>query len=244
MDTYNPDAIRMGFLHRIALNGIGQGWSVAPLHMARGVGSIASGKRIQPHIFKRWGDDPLPTPSAEELEVDKEVLNVLRAGMKAVPEAPGSTAIGTFSAPPVIVDGRSAAELRDKETAARLATVRATLKCRSYGKTGTADIGRGLGYNSGWFVGWKDPMVKGGRTIAFSCMTTHAIGSFRFGGTSCGRIIRDILTSIELAELIEVERKSKTEGGSPGVQPKKTGEDGPTPGALRNERDPGALTPR
>lgn len=234
MDTYNPMAVRMGYLHRIALNGIGQGWSVAPLHMARGTGSIATGKRIQPHIFKRWGDNPLPTPPAEELKVDKTVLEVLRAGMKAVPEAPGSTAVGTFSAQPAIVEGKSGAALRDKELAARMTKVRATLKCRSYGKTGTADIGRGLGYNSGWFVGWKDPLVKGGRTLAFSCMTTHAIGSFRFGGTSCGRIIRDILTSIEVAEVRELERKNKINGG-PGVKPKKTGDDG---------RDPGALKPR
>ncbi len=237
MDTYNPDAIRVGYLHRIALNGIGQGWSVAPLHMARGAGSIASGKRIQPHIFKRWGDYPLPSPPAEELKVDREVLNVLRAGMKAVPEAPGSTAVGTFSAPPTVVDGKSGTALRDKQVATRLAKIRATLKCRSYGKTGTADIGRGLGYNSGWFVGWKDPLVKGGRTLAFSCMTTHAIGGFRFGGTSCGRIIRDILTSIEYLEMADLERKN---GGANGAKPKKTG----APGGDGGDRDPGALGPR
>lgn len=198
VDTWNPAAVKIAYTHRIALNGIGQGWSVAPLHMVRGAASVASGRRIQPFIIRKWGDELLPVPPAPKLPIDHSVLALLRLGMKAVAEAPGSTAVGTFAAPPLIVDGKTGKALAAMSK--QLAPERATLRCRAYGKTGTADVGKGLGYNTGWFIGWKDPLKPGGRRIAYACMTTHVLGGFRFGGTSCGRIIRDILTSIELMQ--------------------------------------------
>lgn len=215
VDTWNPSAVKIAYTHRIALNGIGQAWSVSPLHMARGAGSIASGNRIQPFLIKRWGDTPLKVPKASRLPVDRTVLAVLRLGMKAVPEAPGSTAVGVFARPPRIVNGKTGKELAPMKK--ELDEVLKTLKCRAYGKTGTADVGKGLGYNSGWFIGWKDPLKPGNRRIAFACMTTHAMGNFRFGGSSCGRIMRDILTSIELLQASDT--SPRTPETPPGVKP-------------------------
>jgi cell division protein FtsI/penicillin-binding protein 2 len=199
-----PSVWRTAAYHRIALNGIGQGWSVSVMHMARGAASIASGKKVIPHVFARWGEEDVrPKPSQiESLNLNPQVIGELRRGMKAVPEAAGSTAIGTFRSTPKIFKNAETTKRPDliKEANARSLGVR----CRSYGKTGTADVGQGLGYNSGWFVGWKDPIRPGGRRIAFACMTTHAIGAFRFGGGSCGQVMRDILTSIEAIESPEV----------------------------------------
>ncbi len=217
VDTYNPAAVKIAYTHRIALNGIGQGWSVSPLHMARGAGTIASGNRIQPFLIKKWGDRLLKVPEAPRLPIDRTVLAVLRLGMKAVPEAPGSTAVGTFSTPPQIVNGKAGKDLASM--AKELAEVRKDLKCRSYGKTGTADVGKGLGYNSGWFIGWKDPLKPGNRRIAFACMTTHAMAGFRFGGTSCGLIMRDILTSVELLQASEVAQTAPRQDVQPKARP-------------------------
>ena len=207
LDTWRPIAIRPIYLHRIGLNGIGQGWSVSALHMARGASAIASGKRVAPWIIKRWGSEELKAPPAPVMDLPKDLLALLRQGMKAVTEAPGATATGTFNAvPSIVVDPSTGVNVaRNKKYAKALASIRKTLKCRAHGKTGTADVGKGLGYNSGWFVGWKnpvkpDPTKVTGRKIAYACMTTHAMGGFRFGGSSCGRVIRDILTSIELME--------------------------------------------
>ena len=207
LDTWRPIAIRPIYLHRIGLNGIGQGWSVSVLHMVRGASTIASGKRVSPFIIKRWGAEELKPLPAPMMDLPPDVLRLLRQGMKAVTEAPGATATGTFNAPPsIVVDPGTGANLaRNKTYAKALVAIRKTLKCRAHGKTGTADVGKGLGYNSGWFVGWKNPVTPDpskvtGRKIAYACMTTHAMGGFRFGGTSCGRIVRDIVTSIELMD--------------------------------------------
>ena len=75
--------------------------------------------------------------------------------------------------------------------------------CRAYGKTGTADPKKGGGYNSGWFVSWKEPLQAGGRRLAITCMVTHldfAHGGPRFGGAACGAIVRDIMLSLELLD--------------------------------------------
>lgn len=207
LDTYRPIAIRPIYLHRIGLNGIGQGWSVSPLHMARGASAIASGRNVGPHLILRWNNENLSPGEGKMLDLPPAVIRLLRQGMKAVTEAPGATATGTFGAPPsIVVDpvtGQAVTKSKAVNTA--LLDIRKTLKCRAHGKTGTADVGKSLGFNSGWFVGWKFPKTPNpnkvtGRTIAYACMTTHAMGGFRFGGTSCGRVIRDILTSIELME--------------------------------------------
>jgi cell division protein FtsI/penicillin-binding protein 2 len=224
--------------------------------MARGVGSIASGKRIQPHIFKKWGQTDLKTPEAQKLDVDQRVLAALRLGMKAVPEAPGSTAVSIFGIEqPYIVDGVDlrAGGAKAAEVKKRIADMKRIpnfkhLKCRAHGKTGTADIEKKLGYNSSWFIGWKNPLRKGGRRIAYACMTTHAIGNFRFGGTACGRIIRDILFSVELEEAKGIvpdapkkdDPKKKDGGGTIRPDP---GNVKPKPGTPPRNRDPENIRP-
>lgn len=211
LDTYNPAAVRILYIHRIGLNGIGQGWSVSPLHMARGAASIASGRRVQPHILAKWGATDLKTPDAPIIPTDPNVLKALRTGMKAVPEAARSTAGYIFRGAPLYVDGKSGKALAALRK--RLTPIQKSIGCRTYGKTGTADVDKGLGYNSGWFMGWKEPVRPDGRRIAFACMTTHAIGSFRFGGSSCGRIIRDIMTGIEYMQgpVAATDKRKRTE---------------------------------
>jgi cell division protein FtsI/penicillin-binding protein 2 len=206
----NAAVWKVAAFHRIGLNGIGQGWSVSTLHVARGAASIASGKAVQPHIIRSWLGKRLPTPPANELKLDPEIIREIRLGMKSVPEAAGSTAVGIFKsgAPryvlstPLASAGRGS-DLPNRIAALRVATGKGAVKplwCRMHGKTGTADPAKNAGFNSGWFVGWKEPIGENGRRIAVACMTSHAVGNFRFGGTSCGQIVRDIMFSIELLE--------------------------------------------
>ncbi|MGE0737144.1 MAG: penicillin-binding transpeptidase domain-containing protein [Alphaproteobacteria bacterium] len=172
-ETNNPAGLKDILLFVIAQNGIGQSVSFSPLHMARGVASIASGKRIQPHIFSKWGNQTLPVPDAPKLDADPELLQLLRNGMKGVPEV--GTAAGAF--------------------------IKSTdFRCRTYGKTGTAEIDKGKSFNSGWFIGWMDPDKPGGRKLAFSCMATHAFGALRTGGAFCAPMINKMLELIVLGD--------------------------------------------
>jgi hypothetical protein len=138
-------------------------------------------------------------------------LAAIRVGMKAVGEAPGSTASAIFMGQPVMVLGELFAKTKNSELARRVAAIRSAnaksgvkpIWCRVYGKTGTADPKRGGGYNSGWFTGWKEPLQAGGKRIAVACMVTHleiASGSMRFGGSVCGAMVRDIMISLETME--------------------------------------------
>ena len=165
--------------HISALNGIGQSVSVHPLHMARAATAIASGKRIPPYIFHAWGGQELVPPPMRKLGVDPELLQVLREGMKAVPET--STARGAFAPT-------------------------GDIKCRAYGKTGTAEIIKKTGQHSAWFIGWREPKTPLGlrdrkkakdRRLSYACMVTHGFGGFRTGGSSCAPIVRDVLMAIE-----------------------------------------------
>jgi hypothetical protein len=66
-------------------------------------------------------------------------------------------------------------------------------------KTGTAE-GAIPGTNTGWVMGWKEPLQSGGRRLAFACMVSHldwASGGPRFGGAVCGALLRDISLSLE-----------------------------------------------
>ncbi len=206
----NAAVWKVAAFHRIGLNGIGQGWTVSTLHLARGAATIASGKTVQPHIIRGWLGKRLPTPEATALKLDPEIIREIRLGMKSVPEAAGSTAVSIFkSASPRFVlstlvasAGRSN-DILNRIAALRVATGRGAVKplwCRMHGKTGTADPAKNAGFNSGWFVGWKEPIGENGRRVAVACMTSHAVGNFRFGGTSCGQIVRDIMFSLELLE--------------------------------------------
>ncbi|MDJ0948120.1 MAG: penicillin-binding transpeptidase domain-containing protein [Alphaproteobacteria bacterium] len=162
--------IRRLALFTAAQNGIGQSVSAAPLHMAQATAAIASGRRVRAHLLSRWGQHPLAPPEAPSLEVSPDLLALLHQGMKAVPE--NGTAAGAF---------REMTEFR----------------CRTYGKTGTADVSKGAGYNTGWFVGWRDPEGPRQRRIAFACMTTHATGRYRFGGSACAPVVARMLASLE-----------------------------------------------
>ena len=183
--------------HISALNGIGQSVAVHPLHMARGAMAIASGRNINPYIFHAWGGEILFPPPSKPLfersdpsfEMRKAMLQAVRDGMKLVPET--STARGAF------------AKTGD-------------IKCRSFGKTGTAEIVKTTGQHSAWFIGWREPKTQPlsmaerrqrrlnnldihpkERRIVYACMTTHGFGGFRTGGSSCAPIIADVLMAIE-----------------------------------------------
>jgi cell division protein FtsI/penicillin-binding protein 2 len=211
-----PEAYRPDYMHRIALNGIGQAWSVSTMHLALSSATIAKGSKVRPYIIAGWGRERLGPPKPPEGESDQlnirpDLLAAIRLGMKAVTEAPGATATGVYAAEPVMILGEEYAKAKSGEIGKRVAAIRmATAKngvkpiwCRSYGKTGTADPKKGGGYNSGWFTGWKEPLKAGGRRFAVACMVSHldhAFGGPRFGGAVCGAITRDIMMSLETME--------------------------------------------
>src|SRR3990167_5910991 len=60
-----------------------------------GIGSarIASGKEVRPRIVRFRGDLELPTPHAPHLDLNEEYLQIARAGMNAVVNEPGGTAV-------------------------------------------------------------------------------------------------------------------------------------------------------
>ena len=181
--------------HIAALNGIGQSVSVHPLHMARAAMAVASGKRILPYIFHAWGGRELAPPPPRKLGVDPELLQFLRDGMKAVPEV--GTAAGKFPG---------------------------DLMCRTFGKTGTAEIVKSTGQHSAWFIGWREPKAPPGlrdkkkakdRRLAFACMVTHGFGGFRTGGSSCAPIVSDILQAIEAEDKKKDKKKKKKKKKKP-----------------------------
>jgi cell division protein FtsI/penicillin-binding protein 2 len=168
--AYHPRdrGVRALIMYTVALNGIGQTISVSPLHMAQAVSSISTGTRVFAHLLSGWGDRELPAPEPVTLPVDPGVLRYLHDGMKAVPEV--GTAPRTFSRP---------------------------LACRMYGKTGTAEIDASRSYNTGWFVGWREPIDESETRMSFACMMTHATGGMRFGGSSCAPVIGTIMEALE-----------------------------------------------
>lgn len=212
----NPaEAYRPEFLHRIALNGIGQSWSVTTLHVALGAATIAKGSKVHPYLISRWGRDRLDPPADNNapLNIRQDLLQAIRAGMKAVTEAPGATATGVYATMPLFVHSEEMSKHKNDDLAKRVAAVRqpnakAGVKpiwCRTYGKTGTADPPGGAkgGYNSGWFTSWKEPLQPGGRRFAIACMVTHLDyrhGGPKFGGAVCGALVRDIMFSLETME--------------------------------------------
>lgn len=163
-------------LFTLAQNGMGQSLSAAPLHMAQATSAIPTGAKVTAHLISAWGPRALPPPKPEPLGVDPTVLSYLRQGMKAVPE--NGTAAGAFRQYPAF-------------------------RCRSHGKTGTADVSKGAGYNTTWFVGWRLPSpqptgrIGTDRTISYACMMTHGSGAFRFGGSGCAPIVAKALDALE-----------------------------------------------
>jgi cell division protein FtsI/penicillin-binding protein 2 len=211
-----PEAYRPDYMHRIALNGIGQAWSVSTMHIAISSATLAKGARVRPYIIAGWGRErlgpPKPPPGeTDQLNIRGDLLSAMRLGMKAVTEAPGATASGVFAQEPVMILGEEYAKVKGGDIGKRVAAIRQAnakngvkpIWCRAYGKTGTADPKKGGGYNSGWFTGWKEPLQAGGRRFAIGCMVSHldhAFGGPRFGGAVCGAIVRDIMMSLETME--------------------------------------------
>ncbi|OFX05296.1 MAG: penicillin-binding protein 2 [Alphaproteobacteria bacterium RIFCSPHIGHO2_12_FULL_63_12] len=73
---------------------IGQGATTAtPLQLAVMTARIASGKEVRPRIVRFRGDLELPTPHAPHLDLNEEYLQIARAGMNAVVNEPGGTAV-------------------------------------------------------------------------------------------------------------------------------------------------------
>ncbi len=177
-------------LFTLAQNGMGQSLSAAPLHMAQATSAIPTGTKVTAHLISAWGPRKLNPPPPEQLAVDPQVISYLRQGMKAVPE--NGTAAGAFRQYP-------------------------DFRCRSYGKTGTADVSKGAGYNTGWFVGWRDPSpeptgrIGTDRTISYACMMTHAAGAFRFGGSACAPVVAKMLDTLEKGGDGGEEKKEKKE---------------------------------
>lgn len=150
----------------VAQAAIGQGVAVTPLRMAVLAASLSRGVLIRPRLDATWDGRTVVPEASAPLGVD---LTGIRAGMKAVPEV--GTAKQAFAKTPPAV------------------------RCRTYAKTGTAEIGQTDGsgiepYNTGWLIGWHEPEQSGVRRLAFACMITHAA---RTGGAVCGPVVADLL---------------------------------------------------
>ncbi|MDM8523641.1 penicillin-binding transpeptidase domain-containing protein [Desulfococcaceae bacterium HSG8] len=155
----------------LAQNAIGQGMTTTPLQMSRVAGTIATGEIISPYLIRQWGGTRAKPSKKKDLGIDENQLNLLRTGMKAVPEA--GTAKGAFWKYP-------------------------DLRKSVYGKTGTADVAEKneRSFNTTWFIGWYEPQNKEKQEkLAFACMITHAYGQRRTGGSVCAPIIAEILAA-------------------------------------------------
>jgi cell division protein FtsI/penicillin-binding protein 2 len=152
----------------LAQNSIGQGMTASPLQMARVAAAVATGKRVQPHLFSSWGEATLDPPQGGKLGIEDGKLQILRNAMQAVPDA--GTARGAFRNP-------------DHPDL-----------CRVYGKTGTANVAGSP--ETTWFVGWREPEAQGERRLAFACMVTHCYGRYNTGGEVCAPIVAQILKEL------------------------------------------------
>lgn len=238
-----PSAYLPDYMHRVALNGIGQAWSVSTMHLAITTAAIAKGSLVRPYIIGAWGKEklgpPKPLNGDDRLPVRPDLLTAIRLGMKAVTEAPGATATGVYKNPVSFILGESMVGNRNAELARRVLALRnpkasggvKPIWCRAYGKTGTADPKKGGGYNSGWFVSWKEPLQPGGRRLAITCMVTHldyAFGGPRYGGAACGAIVRDIMLSLELLDRPDLRANPGDEEAKPDQPDAPEGTEGDT----------------
>lgn len=151
-------------LQRLSQNSFGQGVATTPLQMARVSTLVATGGLPQPYLLDSWNGKKLESPESKQLSFDD--IDLLRAGMKAVPEV--GTARAAFKK--YFNDG----------------------KCRTYGKTGTAQVRGGANKSSrysAWFTGWFES-EDGTPEVSFACMVTHTyIYGKSYGGEVCGPII-------------------------------------------------------
>ena len=133
---------------------------------------------IQPQLITRVNSSSLQIPPPENLGINPEVLQSLRAGLKAVTDF--GTAAGSFA--------------RQKHSDTPI----------TYGKTGTAEVKLEVAKvvlfdtKSVWFVGWREPKIDTTerpeqRRLAFACMVTHSTGT---GGGVCAPLIAEFLRRI------------------------------------------------
>jgi len=161
----------------LARSSFGQAMTASPLEMARIAAFIATGRLPFPFLVGRVDDDNLKKPEKAKIPVDKTVLALLKAGMKAV------TVSGT----------------------AGKAFFKHPLQDSIYGKTGTAKVKTpNYSYFSTWFIGWQDPIKEGGRRLAFACFVTHA-GDNDTGGKVAAPIVARILKDLHSKNKREAE---------------------------------------
>lgn len=158
-------------MQRLTQNAFGQGVRATPLQMARVVAAIATGKIPQPTLLWAWEGAEVDAGDHPNLVLDERGLGLLREGMKAVPET--GTAAQTFA--------------REYPRG----------RCRTFGKTGTAqtresDTGLSALF-SAWFVGWRESTATTPE-IAFACTMTHLPDTREHtGGRLCGEVVARIL---------------------------------------------------
>ncbi len=181
LKTYSNTRYASGdALQRLSQNSFGQGVSATPLQMARIAATVATGYLPQPYLLKQWAGKMLNVPESIKLQPDN--IELLRAGMKAVPEV--GTARRAF------------------------ATYYPKGRCSVYGKTGTAQIGTGhrtqrQRYYSAWFTGWQEDQ-QGKPKVAFACMVSHAyLSGHNYGGDVCGPIVARILRDYDKSKRIQ-----------------------------------------
>ena len=161
---------------------IGQGYvTTTPLQLAVMAARIATGKEVRPRIVRVVGDRELPPHSFSPIDIDPRFFQTIRAGMDAVVNEPGGTAV------------RSALE---------------NPEWRLAGKTGTsqvyaitaADRARGLAKpedlpwerrDHALFVCYAPVAAP---RYACSVVVEHGIGGARMAGPKAREIMRAVLT--------------------------------------------------
>ncbi len=153
--------------------GIGQGYvSATPLQLAVMSARIATGRAVSPHLIARKaGDEPEPAL----LDVDPVHLELVRAGMVAVVNEPGGTAV------------RSALAIPDLQMA---------------GKTGTSQVisAKNRGFLKGWdgethalFIAFAP---VGAPRYAAACVVEHGGG----GSRAAAPVVKDVMTEVLLRD--------------------------------------------
>jgi penicillin-binding protein 2 len=152
--------------------GIGQGYvSATPLQLAVVAARIATGRAVSPHLIAKSDNAPEPTL----LNVDPVHLELVRAGMVAVVNEPGGTAV------------RSALAIPDVQMA---------------GKTGTSQVisARNRGFLKGWegethalFIAFAP---VGAPRYAAACVVEHGGG----GSHAAAPVVKDVMTEILLRD--------------------------------------------
>jgi penicillin-binding protein 2 len=73
---------------------IGQGYvTTTPLQLAVMTARIATGKEVRPRIVRVIGDKELPPNAFPDIDIDPKYFGTIRAGMDAVVNEPGGTAV-------------------------------------------------------------------------------------------------------------------------------------------------------